>query len=170
MEEKNRPPLSEGVEAPCFTWERSAAALIKALLLIAVCLLLHSCSPDTRQRAFTRRVGSHAAELTALAEEALFSGDAASGKPDWVLRDAWIDPETNCVVYEVDALGIAPSGSAWGYLYSPDGEPHPCSYWADYTRNARREDGKGWRWEDGTGNGCYVEHITGKLYFWREWW
>lgn len=30
--------------------------------------------------------------------------------------------------------------------------------------------GDGWRWEDGAGNGCYVEHIEGKLYCWKEWW
>ena len=151
-----------------------AFAGLCCLMLIPVALVsslagLGRVQNRQKKRAIVRHVQAEHAALKEAAELALQTRNSAAGRPEWA-KEARLLPEEALVIYETFSEGIVPSGMSMGYCYARDGEPHACSAWNDYSDFPRIEHGNGWRWEDGRGNGCYVEQVIGKLYYWEETW
>ena len=108
------------------------------------------------------RVAEHCGELTAQAEQDLAAADGYV----WS-EDLYIPESGDAVWYRKASFGLAPSSVEYGYCYAADGEPHAYPGMEDYDESAAAD---GYRWEEpGGDNGCYVERISGKLYYYEVW-
>ena len=141
------------IRIPVFACAMIAAGILAAILV-----------PRIGKATLIARVREGLPELSELSEK-IWSDETISGPP-WVHR-VWTSRETQQVLFDVFAFGIAPSGSETGFFYSCDGDPHPYPGMESYREIATMF---GWHWEEVNGdNGCYVEHIEGNSYYYKAW-
>ena len=135
---------------------RVARWIAAALLL----MLLQSCafpSAAQRIRCYAPLIRLNETELLAAAKQ------GSTSLPEVDRIAAW----GNAAVFSMDAFGLVPSGTEWGFYFSPEDEPLPIPFAQDTPLAPSGED---WAYAEYGDNRGYTQRIRPCWYYFSAHW
>lgn len=148
--------------------KKIAKGCLIAILVLLTPLLLFECWDVLQIPLICVRAERHADEIEEAAKAAWEKRKTTAEAPwEAVVDDYARETGVEAVRFPVSAYGLAPSGAYYGVIWYGDGQVRPMPGMEEYEQVEGKD---GYQWEEQVGdNGCYLKHITGNIYVYKEW-